>query len=579
MKKLLIGSMLATFTLTGVSAATTARIVPSGNGTYSEWNVSPSSSQRYTVVDESSCNSNVDYVSTTVPGAKDSYAVSLNSIPIGSKITNIYIEPCLAKDGTGSTSTATLFYRLNGTKDTYGSSFIVKDSPTFTQSFKQFPLLNVVKTNETSLEIGIRNDTGSGIRLSRIATIIGYSLPLPQPPTNLVSTVYATTTGGKVVLTWNDNATNEMYYIVEKSSNGGASYTSLAVLPANVTAYTISILPGGTYSFRVRAYNSTGYSSYSNVSLVKVIPIATVPNAPMNLSSTYASGTAIIYWTSSGLSDKGYVIERGIDGNSYQVLATTTVDYPYYLETETVPGLYYYRVRAYNDVGYSLYSNVATYYVAPLPLLAPSNVSISVISSTSTLFVPSISWADNASNETGFTIERKLGVSGEYIVIGTVPSGVTTFNDTTAHEVFLNSPLQPATFEYKVSAFNAFGKKESTSVLFSPIYELEVKNAPTNTNVILAATSSASYVLPIISWTDMSNNEQEFVIERKVGNTPSFSVVGTVPADTSLFSDATADAVYRADPLNAAWMTYRVTARNLFGSKTGQEVTISTNRE
>ena len=91
-KKVLVTSFLLSAVAT-VIAASTSSLLPTGEGTYLQW-TPKSGSTHYTMVDESSCNGTTDYVSTTVTGSRDSYQVSLSSIPDGSTITNIAVTPC-----------------------------------------------------------------------------------------------------------------------------------------------------------------------------------------------------------------------------------------------------------------------------------------------------------------------------------------------------------------------------------------------------------------------------------------------------------------------------------------------------
>jgi hypothetical protein len=60
-----------------------------------------------------------------------------------------------------------------------------------------------------------------------------------------------------------------------------------------------------------------------------------------------------------------------------------------------------------------------------------------------------LSWADNSSDETGFHVERKLGVAGEYSVIATTGADVTSYDD--------SSLADNTTYCYRVNAFNSAG--------------------------------------------------------------------------------------------------------------------------
>ena len=65
-------------------------------------------------------------------------------------------------------------------------------------------------------------------------------------------------------MTWRDNSTNENGFRLERSNNG-TSFSVIASLGAGTTEYVDGGLTAATtYYYRVRAYNSSGNSAYSN---------------------------------------------------------------------------------------------------------------------------------------------------------------------------------------------------------------------------------------------------------------------------------------------------------------------------
>ena len=85
---------------------------------------------------------------------------------------------------------------------------------------------------------------------------------------------------------------------------------------------------------------------------------------------------------------------------------------------------YFYRVRANNSTSNSSYSNEASATTQSNPPGAPTNLGATAISSSQI----NLAWTDNASNETGFKIERKTGAGGTYSQIATVGANVTTYS-------------------------------------------------------------------------------------------------------------------------------------------------------
>ncbi len=86
-------------------------------------------------------------------------------------------------------------------------------------------------------------------------------------------------------------------------------------------------------------------------------------------------------------------------------------------------------------------------------------------------------------------------------------------------------------------------------------YTVPVSNStpPVAAPTGLSATASVDTLIDL-AWTDQSDNEDGFVIERKAANTASFAVLDSVPANTSAFSDFTV--------ASKTTYTYRVYAYN-----------------
>jgi RHS repeat-associated protein len=100
---------------------------------------------------------------------------------------------------------------------------------------------------------------------TEIAVISGAVLSPFVAPNATPSLSAAQFSPTQINLSWNDNCTNEEGYRIERSVSGG-SYSQIADLGPNSTSFQSSGLTANTiYSYRVRAYNSQGYSSWSNV--------------------------------------------------------------------------------------------------------------------------------------------------------------------------------------------------------------------------------------------------------------------------------------------------------------------------
>jgi len=98
--------------------------------------------------------------------------------------------------------------------------------------------------------------------LSGYSNAAAVSVPVvPSAPTNLSAVAVSSS---RINLSWTDNSSNETGFFVERRVSGG-SFTKIATLGANVKTYSsINLKANTSYSYRIRAYNSSGNSSYSN---------------------------------------------------------------------------------------------------------------------------------------------------------------------------------------------------------------------------------------------------------------------------------------------------------------------------
>jgi hypothetical protein len=191
-----------------------------------------------------------------------------------------------------------------------------------------------------------------------------------------------------------------------------------------------------------------------------------VPAAPTSLTATAISGTQInIAWTDNATNESGYKIERSTDGTNFYALAATGVNGKSYQNTGLSAGRrYYYRVYAINAAGRSSFSNVGsavTLTTTPPPPPPPPSgapaapTSLVLTRSASVANEIDLKWLDNATNETGYKIERSTDGINFYALAG---AGV---NATAYH----NTNLTPGKrYFYRVYAINAAGRSAFSNV-------------------------------------------------------------------------------------------------------------------
>ncbi len=288
-------------------AANTSELLPILDGQDKQWtaSVTSASTKHYTLVDESSCNGNTDYVYSTAVGSRDSYAVNLSSIPNGAVINLITVTPCASRHltGTGS-SKMKVFYRNGIDINTHSNEYLFTNgnTPTSLPSRTWNLYSGIVKTSDTKFEIGATYTYGDrGIRLSRIGVSIEYSLPYPS---NLTATLSCSAAGTpQVVLNWADNSVDENRFEIMRGTAGSAVLGSLASTDGNIANYSDgTIAANSTYTYQVFSVKdgTNGYRYYSNFVNVSVpaspcgssVPVTTTTPPVTDMSSSTATSTS-----------------------------------------------------------------------------------------------------------------------------------------------------------------------------------------------------------------------------------------------------------------------------------------------
>lgn len=286
--------------------------------------------------------------------------------------------------------------------------------------------------------------------ITRAGVVIdSYTLgPDANPPHDPTSLLASAISNGESTLTWNDNSINEDGYEIERSTNGG-TYIQVGTTIANETSFVAQGLTvGSLYSFRIRGINNAGTSGYSNLAYPEG-SVPTAPAAPSDLEATAASSSLVnLSWTDNSGNESGFDVERceGSGCTDFVEIGEPTSGITTYQDGGlTAETIYRYRVRAFNGVGPSAYSEIAS-VTTPTeggPTEPPSNLNAVATSSSSI----SISWSDDSDNEDGFKLERCEG-SGciDFAQIANLGPNTTAYGD-------MGLPAQ-TTFSYRVRAYS-----------------------------------------------------------------------------------------------------------------------------
>lgn len=189
------------------------------------------------------------------------------------------------------------------------------------------------------------------------------NIPPIAVPTNLKAEILSEK---RVLLTWQDNSNNEDGFKVERKEEE-KDWIQIAVVGFNTVNYIDSNLtPGKTYSYRVRAYNSSVNSDYSNEVSITT-PLIIAPELSLSIDE---NNHVKLYWTTKSEVTQGYVIDKKEENGDWQELLTLDVSSKSYTDPDVISGkVYWYRIKAFSSNIESDYSEAYVY----VPLINPSN--------------------------------------------------------------------------------------------------------------------------------------------------------------------------------------------------------------
>ncbi len=349
-------------------------------------------------------------------------------------------------------------------------------------------------TNGTYYSFMIGAENAIGVTWTS-GELVAQPRSIPGEPVNLT----VTSSGNqKVYLTWqaptSDGGSSVTGYMVEYH-DGDANWEVYATENADVIAgfpgspYAVSGLTGGlTYSFRVSAFNTVGYSAVSDT--VNGYPYTT-PGAPIGVTATAGNGSILVSWnkpSDGGSNIISYTATAEPGGATCTALAPDT--------TCGITGLtagteYTVTVTALNAAGAGPasstgLSSVATPYTTPG---APTGLDTFVNAQTTGQV--SLSWntpsSDGSSPVTGYLVEYHDGdATWEFLATTNSNSYTTT------------SLLMATTYYFRVTAENAAGYGAVSNEASANTYAYP--SAPTGLTVTRETTTAT------FSWTAPAND-------------------------------------------------------------------------
>ncbi len=237
----------------------------------------------------------------------------------------------------------------------------------------------------------------------------------PNAPTNLTAEL-PDYSPNEAVLRWTDNSGDETGFIIQRSSTPNFSVITKTInAAADTTRFNDwGLVLGQTYYYRIQAVNDVGPSAFSpSVTLALPLPPPGIPATPATFTAitpSYSFSEVELVWTDSSNNETEFVIERSSTA-AFSTIERTITALPNsnrYNDWGLQIGQdYFYRIKAVNVADNSDWVTIP--YTPPAATTVPEAPGAIVASavpwSTTEL---ELKWADNAINESFYTIQRSL---------------------------------------------------------------------------------------------------------------------------------------------------------------------------
>lgn len=365
------------------------------------------------------------------------------------------------------------------------------------------------------------------------------TLIAPTAPTGLVFTKYDAA-NNKLTMKWNDNADNESIYVVVALV--GSQNWKTEELSADATGCVFtSVDPTKSYVFRVYASNAAGDSDYIEATFNASTDVLTglnfstdAPKLGEELTVTVAPTTANVALQWFRVDASG--AETAIEGATGATYTPTNADLGFTLKV-VATGLN----AAYASTVFATTGAVEVRLTAPA---APTDVAFGAYDADSQS--ATLTWVDNADNETGYRVEVK-NADDSWTLVETLPADATSY--------VVEGLAAGMTNEYRVSAFNDAGTSAAVAAT--------IGLAPSAPTGLTMTGYDAAGKKATLSWNDVEGETSYLIQSSKDGgktwnNLPSLGANVTSRICSSLMPGQT--------------FVYRVAATNEYGTSEWAEL-------
>ena len=252
---------------------------------------------------------------------------------------------------------------------------------------------------------------------------------------------------------WSDTSPDNVYEIQEDDN---AAFTSPSTFSqsGSLRSFSHTVAVATTYYYRVRARDlcssTTYWSGWSATVSTQVVPCGTPSASAISAPAGADSGASYqVTWTSTS-PDNSYDVQEATNaaftGASTFTVASLSRSFSHAVGSATT---YYYRVRARDDCGGSLYLSAwsGTDSTLVSPCTTPAAPVLSAPASSPTGQSYTVSWTAT-SPDPSYQLQEATNAAF---------TGATTFTQTGTSKLFTHSPGGNTTYYYRVRALNGCG--------------------------------------------------------------------------------------------------------------------------
>jgi Zn-dependent metalloprotease len=310
--------------------------------------------------------------------------------------------------------------------------------------------------------------------------------------------------------------------------------------------------PDGSITFRFIGQGST--DSGWVVQLQCFSPV----QKPSGLTSIVLDSTRVrLNWIDNSPDETNFIVERSVNATSlFEYVASVAPNSSFFIDS-TVPAnsVVFYRIRAIRDVYLSFYSDTSVVYLGNAPFLMKDSI---LITCDKIFYDPGGKGSFNAQSYYRTTTFRPPlpghRITARFLKFDLSSTALSVYNGPSTSSPLIGSfsgrslpPLLTGTGIDGSLTFYLYPYSGADPGWEAQISCYRIPDKPTNVSAALNTSQ-----LVAINWTDNSNDETRFVIERSVNGPGLFTILKEIPANTTNFVDSSA-------PANAV-LYYRLTA-------------------